>query len=78
MSRLSATDALDIPVNKPPGVQQGEQAALCRTSRGAFTLGSMKFTLIGPTEEELDEAAQGMEQLAAGQPGPKSRRSGRS
>jgi Metallo-beta-lactamase superfamily len=59
VSRLIAADALDIPLNKPPGVRKA--GALLRAGRAGetFTLGSMKFQLIGPTKAELEALGLG-------------------
>lgn len=59
VSRLIAADALDIPLNKPPGVRKA--GALLRAGRAGetFTLGSMQFQLIGPTKPELEALGRG-------------------
>jgi len=53
VSRLCKDDALDIPINKPPGVAKASKLLFAGRPGDQFTLGSMKFTLIGPTEDEL-------------------------
>jgi hypothetical protein len=59
VSKLIAPEALDIPLNKPPGVT-GPARLLYAGRRGdSFSLGSMNFTLIGPTEKELKKLRDG-------------------
>lgn len=53
VSGLVGADALDIPVNRPPGVQEGQKLLFAGQPGDTFHLGSMKFTLIGPTKSEL-------------------------
>ncbi len=59
VSRLVGPDALGIPVNQPPGVKK--KAALLRAGQPGekFALGSMKLTLLGPTQDELDALGEG-------------------
>jgi beta-lactamase superfamily II metal-dependent hydrolase len=59
VSRLCKDDALDIPINKPPGVQTASKLLFAGRPGDEFTLGSMKFTLIGPTEDELKKLRTG-------------------
>ena len=59
VSRLVGADALDIPVNKPPGVKQAAKLLFEGQPGDAFKLGSMKFTLIGPTKKELSTLRKG-------------------
>ena len=59
VSRLCKDDALDIPINKPPGVQKANKLLFAGRPGDEFTLGSMKFTLIGPTEDELKKLRTG-------------------
>jgi hypothetical protein len=59
VSRLCKDDALDIPINKPPGVAKASKLLFAGRPGDEFTLGSMKFTLIGPTEAELKALRKG-------------------
>ncbi len=60
VSKLIAPEALNIPLNKPPGVPPGPSKLLFAGQPGErFDLGSMKFTLIGPTEKELKKLRDG-------------------
>lgn len=59
VSRLCKDDALDIPINKPPGVQKASKLLFAGRPGDAFALGSMNFTLIGPTEKELAKLREG-------------------
>ncbi len=56
---LVGTAALDIPVNKPPGVAAGAKLLFAGQPGDAFALGSMQFTLVGPTRNELTRLRQG-------------------
>jgi hypothetical protein len=59
VSGLIGPKALDIPLNKPPGVAK-EARLLCAGRPGeTFALGSMQFTLIGPTRQELKSLGEG-------------------
>jgi len=53
ISRLVGTSALDIPVNKPPGAAKGSKLLFAGQPGDSFDLGSMRFTLIGPTKNEV-------------------------
>ena len=59
VTRLIAADALDIPLNKPPGVSKASRLLFAGRPGDEFELGSMKFTLLGPTEDEVDKLRQG-------------------
>ena len=59
VSKLVAPDALDIPLNKPPGVTGPARLLYAGRPGDVFELGSMKFTLIGPTEKELRNLRDG-------------------
>lgn len=59
IARLSAADALDIPLNKPPGVSKASRLLFAGQPGDEFKLGSMKFTLLGPTEDELKKLRKG-------------------
>jgi beta-lactamase superfamily II metal-dependent hydrolase len=54
-----AVDAFKIPLNQPPGVAAGTQLLFADQPGAVFELGSMKFTLIGPTEDELKKLREG-------------------
>jgi beta-lactamase superfamily II metal-dependent hydrolase len=59
VARLTAADALNIPLNKPPGVRRASRLLFAGRPGDRFTLGSMKFTLLGPTEDELEKLRKG-------------------
>lgn len=59
VTKLIAADALDIPLNKPPGVSKASRLLYAGRPGDKFQLGSMKFTLLGPTEDELDKLRDG-------------------
>lgn len=59
VSRLVGVDALDISVNKPPGVANAAKLLFAGQPGDTFALGSMQFTLIGPTKKELANLRKG-------------------
>lgn len=59
ISRLVGTDALDIPVNKPPGAAEAANLLFAGGPGDAFALGSMQFRLVGPTRKELANLGKG-------------------
>lgn len=59
VSRLAAPDALDIPINQPPGSTGPARLMFVGQGVQVFNVGSMRFTLIGPTQNELDKLREG-------------------
>jgi len=59
VSRLSASDALDIPVNLLPGATGPGKLLFFRDQIQSFNVGSMKFTIVGPTDQELTDVKKG-------------------
>jgi len=59
VSGLIRQQALNIPLNKPPGVGTSQPLMLAGKPGDTFTLGSMDFTLIGPTKKELADLGKG-------------------
>jgi hypothetical protein len=59
VGKLIAPDALDIPLNKPPGVNGPARLLFAGRPGETFSLGTMDFTLIGPTEKELKNLRDG-------------------
>jgi hypothetical protein len=59
VSKLIAADALDIPLNQPPGAAKPAQLLFVRRDSAPFDVGTMKFTLIGPTKDELENLRKG-------------------
>ena len=59
VGKLVAPDALDIPLNKPLGVTGPARLLYAGRPGDEFELGSMKFTLIGPTQKELKNLRDG-------------------
>ena len=59
VSRLIASDALDIPLNTPPGVAQSVPLMYAGQPGDRFAIGSMQFILIGPTADELRRLGRG-------------------
>lgn len=59
VGKLVAENALDIPLNKPPGVTGAGKLLMVGQPGETFSLGSMNFTLIGPTQKELEALRKG-------------------
>jgi hypothetical protein len=59
VSKLIAADALDIPLNQPPGTTSPAQLLFAGRPGEKFDVGDMKFTLIGPTAKELSDLRDG-------------------
>lgn len=59
VSRLAASDALDIPINKIPGTTGPAKLLFFRNAVQSFKLGTMKFTIVGPSSEELENLKAG-------------------
>lgn len=59
VSGLVKKEALNIPVNRPPGVEEPSRLLFAGQPGDQFELGSMRFTLLGPTEEELTQLRKG-------------------
>ncbi|HEY5885079.1 MAG TPA: MBL fold metallo-hydrolase [Pyrinomonadaceae bacterium] len=59
VGKLIAPEALDIPLNKPPGVTGPSRLLYAGRPGETFSLGTMDFTLIGPTEKELKDLRDG-------------------
>jgi beta-lactamase superfamily II metal-dependent hydrolase len=59
VSRLAGPDALAIPVNNPLGVNRPPALLVAGGVGDRFDVGSMRFTLVGPTKDELDRLGKG-------------------
>lgn len=59
VSDLIADDALDIPLNKPPGVRTAGKLLRVGGKGDRFKVGSMTWTLLGPTAKELKKLRDG-------------------
>ncbi len=59
VSRLSAPDALDIPVNRVPGLSTTGRLLFFRDTVQSFRVGGMRFTIVGPGEQELTDLKTG-------------------
>lgn len=59
VSKLASPDALDIPVNMPPGADGPARLLYASGPGDAFEIGSMMFTLVGPTVDELEKLRDG-------------------
>lgn len=53
VSRYASADLLDIPINKLPGSNAKPKLLMIRDDQAPFEIGSMRFTIVGPTNEEL-------------------------
>ena len=59
VSGLVGANALNIPVNRPPGVATPAKLLFAGRPGAEFDLGSMHFTLVGPTKSELTRLRKG-------------------
>src|SRR5688572_23065803 len=59
VSKLIDPEALDIPLNQPPGTASPSQLLFAGRPGEKFDVGGMKFTLIGPTAKELNDLRDG-------------------
>lgn len=59
VSKLIAADALNIPLNMPPGAEGPARLLYAGGPGNQFNVGSMKFTLVGPTQKELRDLRDG-------------------
>lgn len=59
VSRLTAPDALDIPVNRIPGSSGPAKLLFFRNTVQSFKVGGMRFTIVGPGEQELTDLKTG-------------------
>lgn len=59
VSRLVAADALDIPLNQPPGSTGPARLMFLGQGVQRFQVGSMRFTLVGPSQDELEQLRDG-------------------
>lgn len=59
VSRLAASDALDIPINRIPGTVGPAKLLFFRDTVQTFDVGSMRFTIVGPGAEELESLKTG-------------------
>lgn len=53
VSRYASAELLDIPINQLPGSTAKPKLLMVRKGQSAFNVGSMQFTIVGPTDEEL-------------------------
>jgi hypothetical protein len=59
VSRLAAPKMLGIPLNKIPGVAGPAKLLMVRSTNKPFRIGSMKLTIVGPTNKELASLREG-------------------
>ena len=59
VSRYASPELLGIPVNRLPGSQETPKLLMFRQGQGSFKLGSMRLTIVGPTEDELTQLRDG-------------------
>lgn len=59
VSQLIDRKVLNIPLNQPPGTKKPSKLLYAGRPGESFKLGSMKFTLIGPTKAELTKLREG-------------------
>lgn len=54
VSRYASPELLNIPINKLPGSQSQPKLLMFRRGQQPFPVGSMSFTIVGPTAKELE------------------------
>lgn len=59
VSNLCRAELLDIPINALPGSNGPRKLLYFRDTPTTFNVGNMTFTIIGPTEKELDDLRDG-------------------
>jgi hypothetical protein len=59
VSRYASPELLGIPVNRLPGAADDPKLLMVRGGQPAFDIGSMRFTIVGPTRDELDQLRAG-------------------
>ena len=59
LDRLIAPDRLNIPLNKLPRARAPRRLLYAGHPRGSFQIGTMTFTLLGPTKRELESLKTG-------------------
>ncbi len=67
VSNLISPDLLNIPVNKLPGKNGKPKLLMFRKEQKAFSLGTLKITIIGPGRQGTQRPQRGLEQLASRQ-----------
>jgi metallo-beta-lactamase superfamily protein len=68
VSQLIDAKLLNIPLNQPPGVKKSSNLLYAGRPGEIFDLGSMKFTLLGPTKAELTKLRKGWKHWLANNP----------
>jgi beta-lactamase superfamily II metal-dependent hydrolase len=72
VSKLAAPELLDIPVNKVPGSQKPRRLLMVRQGQSSFGIGTSRWTIVGPTADELENLKKGWNtwlESAAGEKG---------
>jgi len=59
VSRYIKSDVLDIPLNRLPGSQVQGKLLMIREGQKPFKVGSMSFTIVGPSAKELQMLRKG-------------------
>jgi hypothetical protein len=59
VSKMASAELLDIPVNRIPGTNKPARLLMVREGQQSFPIGSSRWTIIGPTGEELKNLREG-------------------
>ncbi|MER9533568.1 MBL fold metallo-hydrolase [Mesorhizobium sp. M0309] len=59
VSRYASAELLNIPVNKLPRSREKPKLLMYREGQKSFKVGSLRFTIVGPTEAELEALRTG-------------------
>jgi Metallo-beta-lactamase superfamily len=69
-SRYASADLLDIPINKLPGSIDQPKLLMIRDDQEPFDVGSMRFTIVGPSAKELTLLKKGWNNFLRNFKGP--------
>lgn len=59
VSHLASSQLLGIPTNRIPGSNDDAKLLMVRPRQGSFAIGSMQFTVVGPTQDEVKQLRDG-------------------
>ncbi len=59
VSRLIQPEILDIPVNEIPGERRRSRLIMRRRNQGTVPIGDFRVTILGPSEDELEDLREG-------------------
>ena len=69
VSRYASPELLGIPINRLPGSAAAPKLLMRRAGQAPFDVGSMRFTILGPGQDELDKLRRGWNNFLDEDPG---------